>query len=368
MLTILSKDPLRAKVEAQSNGKRTILYSASGEPNYMYVVPRFYMHQVAQGLGHAVHPAFVVNGQEKSEFFYACYVASLKNNELVSQPYRIPATRLNFYQYMQAAANIGLGWHISTNAEWAALLFYCRQHGFLEYGNNNYGGNIYAPTEQAQRADNKAIGDTDLNAEPFHISQTAPDTWQHDNSPFGIADLCGNLWEWQNGMRLVDGEIQIVADNDSATACSLDQQNWQAIDFTSGQLSSINTENSCKYDAPQAITHGNAGTPIIRSTISHFNGAKGDDGYPAGLMDAAFNDISCAATSHATRLLQILGLLPYHSQVDGDQVYLRNYGTRYLLRGGAWYSQHNAGLRTLCLSHAAAHVSTSVGARCAYIA
>jgi len=41
MPTIFTKDDLRASVEAASGGKITVLYTATGQPSYMYVHPKF---------------------------------------------------------------------------------------------------------------------------------------------------------------------------------------------------------------------------------------------------------------------------------------------------------------------------------------
>ena len=32
----------------------------------------------------------------------------------------------------------------------------------------------------------------------------------HNHDMSGIADINGNLWEWTGGLRLMDGEIQII--------------------------------------------------------------------------------------------------------------------------------------------------------------
>ena len=40
--------------------------------------------------------------------------------------------------------------------------------------------------------------------------------WSHDGTPFGIWDLNGNVWEWVGELRIVDGEIQVIPDNDAA--------------------------------------------------------------------------------------------------------------------------------------------------------
>ena len=37
----------------------------------------------------------------------------------------------------------------------------------------------------------------------------------------GIADLVGNVWEWTGGLRINDGEIQIIANNDVAAGADM---------------------------------------------------------------------------------------------------------------------------------------------------
>lgn len=127
------------------------------------------------------------------------------------------------------------------------------------------------------------------------------------------------------------------------------------------------TPQSAKFDSPISQQNANAGTPILSTQINHYNGEPYDDGYPAGLMDGFFDDISVRNSGKLPELFKILGIYAHENRSDGDQVYLRNYGERALMRGGAWYSQQAAGLRTLCLSHKKNHVSTSVGGRHAWV-
>lgn len=48
------------------------------------------------------------------------------------------------------------------------------------------------------------------------LTGSGPVTWAHDHTNAGIMDMKGNVWEWQDGLRLNNGEINIVANNNAA--------------------------------------------------------------------------------------------------------------------------------------------------------
>lgn len=73
-MTIFIKDDLRASVEAATGGLVTVLYTAAGHPSYMNVIPKFNLQDIDPALGTGVHPAFIVNGVEKSELFIGQHV------------------------------------------------------------------------------------------------------------------------------------------------------------------------------------------------------------------------------------------------------------------------------------------------------
>ncbi|EKQ2080640.1 hypothetical protein P4Z30_000446 [Salmonella enterica] len=359
---IIIKDSLRGKVETESQGRRTVLYTASGQPCYMHVIQCFMMHEVYSGLGEKLHPAFIVNGQNKDAFFYGCYPGSLVNGELVSQPDVAPASGHDLLAFRHAAARNGSGWHISTNAEWAALMFWCRHHGWPEYGNTDYGRSYDHHYHQGRRLDDARAGNKE--GVPTTFNSSGPASWYHDGTIDGIGDLCGNIWEWQYGLKLVAGEIQILPDNDAALSMAGNKEDcWRAIDLSTGALVAPGSNGSTKFDSVSPIRNGNAGTPLISDHIRYFNGDPDDNGYPPGLMDDVFERIHMENGNTEPDILKILGIVPHYRCEDGDQVYLRNYGERFLMRGGAWYSGVAAGLRSLCLSHGANHASSTVGAR-----
>lgn len=111
---------------------------------------------------------------------------------------------------------------------------------------------------------------------------------------------------------------------------------------------------TAKYDSPSACLTGNGGTPLLSENITHYNGDPADNSYPPGLLDGPFFSMKTAANLPVPHLLQQNRLAPYGEKPQTDQIYLRNYGERALMRGGAWYSQEFAGQCFLSESHRAA--------------
>ena len=99
MATIITKDTLRASVEAATGGLVTVLYDEGGHPSYMRRIPKCKIEDVYPDLGlTGTHPAFIVNGVEKSELFIGVYPASVVDKYGVSLPGVEPAHTLNFDQ------------------------------------------------------------------------------------------------------------------------------------------------------------------------------------------------------------------------------------------------------------------------------
>ena len=122
MATIITKDSLRSSVESATGGLCTVLYDDAGHPSYMRRIPKMRIEDLYPDLGlTGTHPAFIVNGVEKSELFIGMYPASLVDSYAVSLPGMDPANTLNFDSAVNYCKNKGTGWHLMTNAEWALL-------------------------------------------------------------------------------------------------------------------------------------------------------------------------------------------------------------------------------------------------------
>ena len=79
-------------------------------------------------------------------------------------------------------------------------------------------------------------------------------TWYHNHDMSGIADINGNLWEWTGGLRLMDGEIQIIPyGNSMKLDCDMSAEStlWKAIK-QDGTLVEPGTAGTLKLDQASA--------------------------------------------------------------------------------------------------------------------
>lgn len=145
--------------------------------------------------------------------------------------------------YKTACEKKGKGFHLASNAEWSLIALLCKKQGTIPRGNNSYGCDTSAKHEKGQAAsmDGEKIGRT--------LTGTGPESWNHDLTAHGIADMNGNVWERSSGLRLLDGEINIIPNNDSAAAIdeSRTSANWKAI-LPDGTLAAPGTAGTLKID------------------------------------------------------------------------------------------------------------------------
>lgn len=357
-ITISTPDALRQSVEAASGGANTVLYDAKGYPSVMCVVPRFNIEDIDPALGAGTHPAFIVGGVQKSEIFVGKFLARVHDNHALSMPGQDPSASINFDNANARCTVKGPGWHMMTNAEWSAVALWCWKNGFMPRGNTGYGRDHAQTYETGRRQDGGAPGNTEGTART--LTGSGPASWFHDNTPAGIADLCGNIWEWQRGMRLVDGEIQIIPDNNAAVTDadhSATSALWRAI-MPNGTLVAPGTAGTLKWNATGA---GGTGNPQLATAVNSITGESG--------ISQQYKDLTAAAGVNVPNVLKLLGLFPHDTTatLERGRFYLRNDGERLPFRGGHWLYGASAGVFALSLSGARSGAAAHIGFRPAFV-
>ena len=333
-----------------------LIYDNAGMPSIMVKIPKMTYKQLGMGESAAVHPAFIVNGQEVDAIYISKYQNIVQDGRAYSLGGVDPAASLDMDHARQYCEAKGEGWHLMTRMEWGLIQRMCEAAGFVPKGNNNYG-----------RHDSESF----YKAIPTYMSGdkigrvatgTGPLTWYHDNSPSGISGLTGNVWEWMGAVRSVYGEIQFLVNNngaDSAHSQSPTSTEWKAISCVDGSFITPDgkgtTANSVKIDIV-------SGKLQWAKTITHKN-ADGD--WPS----CTFGSITCSADigANAKLLLQALGMMPYSSSdlCAGHTCWFRNSDEERAFFSGCCWDNPSSGLGSFNGNNPRSNVDDDIGFRAA---
>ena len=335
-----------------------VLFDDVGKPSVMVKIPKQTYAQLGLGSSTATFPAWIVNGSEVDEIYISKYMNIVKNGRAYSLPGQDYGNNMTFDSARDYCEAKGAGWHLMTALEWGALILWCENNGFIPLGNCAY-GKYHTETNY------KAIPKTkDGSGNILHTAGgTGPLTWYHDQTPSGIADLCGNGWEWTGGIRLVKGEVQILTNNnaaDSANSQAANAAGWKAIRASDGALITPNgsgtTSGSVKMDYVSSKIQYN-------TTISNQADSQ---------VYCLFKDINCHSNIGATAqtLLQALGLLPKTGSLitTYSRCYMNNGADeRAFFRGGVYVPSNSYGFASFYCSYGRDYQNTSIGFRAAFV-
>ena len=272
------------------------------------------------------------------------------NDRAYSLPFKDPKTGVNFDQSVNYCRNKGTGWGLMPYSLWSAIALWCRKNGTMPRGNNNYGSDHGYPHEKGTPTY------YDSNKIARVATGSGPDTWSHNWMPDGIFDLNGNVWEWCAGMRLVDGEIQIIPYANSmilTTSMAAGSTEWKAI-AADGSLVAPGTAGTLKWDVVSGKIQLTKGTITPKDTGNWlpYNNMTLGEGLTA-----------------APELAKALLLYPDEPNGDygGDYHGLNTSGERLPRCGGNWYNTSDAGVFFVGLNYPRTNANGSVGFRSAFV-
>ena len=324
-------------------------------PSFMYRMPKMLNSDLYVGGDATTHPAWIVNGVEKTEFLFSCYINSVINGKALSLPFKDPATYMTFDQAKAYAEACGTGYHLPTIAESAAIALWCRKNNLMPRGNNYYGKDNSAPYEKgtATYMSGTNVGRTATGSGPI--------SWNHNSKPFGIADLNGNIYEWQAGYRTMDGEIQIIPNNNAAvtgTDQTATSTLWMAI-MPDGTLVAPGTAGTLKWDLVSATASG----AFTLNTVIANPAAAGIYG------NISFAGLTANAGVTIPDILKKLAIMPVDSgDHGGDVIFMDNHGECLGFRGGYWGYSSSAGVFHLFGLYYRSAAGDKFGFRSAFIA
>ncbi|KOG93857.1 hypothetical protein AL345_14665 [Aeromonas caviae] len=333
-------DSERYSLERATGGRQTIIRDSAGNANAMFVLPRFSYADLGMtaDMGTGDVTAFDFgSGSIKGEIFIGAYLAS--GSGAVSAPRQDPRASLDHTAARAACAAKGAGWHLMTAHEWAAIALWCMANGYEPIGNTNWGRSHAKTWMVGDRADNRAPGDAAGTGRTQTGSMGSEAT--HTRTLGGIADLVGNVWEWQDGFLLQDGRFKLSSHNTQA------EVDWAFADAF--------------LDASTPT----GGSAILSNAVNNRLGAIGDNANAGNSANVEWRAMTKSGSYVSNQAMKRLLLEPAGALPQG-RIYMRNFGERLPFRGGPWYGGSNAGLAALNLSNSRVSTLTDIGFRPAF--
>lgn len=276
-----------------------------------------------------------LKGRKVKEYAISKYPNTMIDGRPYSLPFMPPAVNVNHDEAIRLCEAKGPGWHLITNDEWAALARQSWENDTVPTGNTNSGKSHSHPEQK---------GTTYQNSYGKTLAGSGPIEWNHDRTAEGVADMVGNVWEHVGGVRFLNGQAQIIPNNEAAAGAdqSPDSKEWTAIYTPDGDPVYYNVKD---------------GEIVLQPTAPE---GKDYDGVP-------FCDLHERADMDVPDKLIELGLYPAPGYEGEEYFWLDTDGERCVFRGGLWNSGPGAGVFSLNGGGSRSNVSWSIGFRSALV-
>lgn len=310
-----------------------IILDDLGIPSVMVKIPLVYLDELGIGTAHVPHPAFIINDKVVPYIYVSKYINTVKNNRAYSLPNQDPAHYITFDRAVEVCYNKGAGWHLMTAAEWGVL------HNLITVSGIEPRGNTAQGRSHVKTYERGVLSPQNQSGVFRTLTGTGDKSWCMDGIGDSVHDIVGNVHKWIVA-RLVDGEIQIVPNNNAAihnTDLSPNSNAWRAI-LQDGSLVAPGTAGTLKYDYTAAPPATGSTPNFHLSTTVEFRQTN-DDVYAA----KDFGTFTAKSGVTAPDILKALAFFPNGSKTGRGYLYMRNKGERLLIRGGHYGAGAYAG-------------------------
>lgn len=311
--------------------KDVFLEDKFGKKSEMIFIPKFKWSDVMEDGPDRTCSAFIVGGKEIEGFYVSKYQNHVEDGCAYSEEGHDPVGLLTIDEARLACKNKGKGWHLMTNSEWMAVAYWC---------------------QKCQSS----------------ISEDDHFEWLPEG--FG---LTARLWEFAAGLRLKNGEIQVIPDNDSALNVdeSRDSVLWKAVD-SNGFLVVPKSKGTLYLDGTQ---EGNdrteineiAGGVVLSYSVEYMQHTAGDVDKDYACSCIYQDELKPRAGVHVPEFLKEIGIGVNGNGSKKHILYVRNFGERIAIRGGNQDAYEHAGPFAMFMSHPRTIRSSTNGFRAAYI-
>ena len=336
-----------AMAVASFGGNNAVKFDDLGMPSIMVGIPKMKYSDIITGGTQETLPWWIVDGVEKEVIWVSKYINVVVNDRAYSLPMKDPKAYINFDAAVAACRRKGEGWHLNQNGVFAAINLWCQRNGFIPRGNTNWDRSY---VKEYEKGINTYIDGSHGGGRT--ATGSGPVTWNHDGTPAGIADLCGNCHEWVGGFRIHNGEIQIIPyGNSMKSNCNMgaDSTEWKAIK-PDGSLVEPGTSGTLHYDW--------VGGKIVINTSTNSTFQNG----------TAFGSVAAASGVTIPQIAIAAGIIKDSADnygTSGHVQYINSDGERLPLRGSSFGGASYGGGAYLLLDDPRSFVGSSVSFRSA---
>ena len=188
----------------------TIVFDEKGIPSVMVRIER--------PKDAAVTPEmFIIGGKEADAIYISKYQNKVLNGRAYSLPMTIPTTSINFDEAVQACRAKGEGWHLMTAVEWEYILDQNGEENVLPYYGNEWewlaGIRIKDGAIEYIPNNDAALEECDLSRDSREWRKLK--TGADGGIAKSISPRYGGAWEWLGGFYIAGSRIERIQNNDT---------------------------------------------------------------------------------------------------------------------------------------------------------